>query len=88
MQGHDAVVARPCRYLTGLGDEHGTMVLIVRLLQRNNETRLEAGGGGGVTPSAARERVCMFQMVPWFLQMWLHTLQIAVDGQVLTTPLR
>ena len=52
------------------------MVLIVRLLQR------EGSRQAGPLQPPARERVCMFQMVPWFLQLWLHTLQIAVDGRV------
>lgn len=61
------------------------MVLIVRLLQRGNATGQAAGGGGRTAP-ADQERVCMFQQVPWFLQLWLHTLRIAVDGQVRAVP--
>ena len=67
-----------CRYLTGWGDEHGTMVLIVRSLQPHlNETK-----ASGVKESVGSVQVCLFQMVPWFLHLWLHTLQVAIDGQV------
>ena len=69
--------------MTGLGDEHGTLVLIVRLAQRGNATSQAAGGG---RPADSPVRVCTFQMVPWFLQLWMHTLQIAIDGQVRRPP--
>lgn len=75
---NDKPLIKPCRYLTGWGDEHGTMVLIVRSLQPHlNETK-----ASGVKESVGSVQVCLFQMVPWFLQLWLHTLQVAIDGQV------
>jgi len=54
------------------------MVLIVRSLQPH----LNATSASGVEESVGSVQVCLFQMVPWFLQLWLHTLQVAIDGQV------
>lgn len=74
----DKPLITSCRYLTGWGDEHGTMVLVVRSLQPH----VNATSASGVEESVGSVQVCLFQMVPWFLQLWLHTLQVAIDGQV------
>lgn len=60
------------RYVTGSGNMHGGMVL---QLQRTQESAAAAGGGGNVS-------VCIFQVVPWQMRLWLHTLQLLIDGQV------
>jgi hypothetical protein len=26
--------------------------------------------------------VCILQVVPWYVRVWLHTLQLTIDGQV------
>ena len=40
----------------------------------------EAGGGGG--DGGAAGEVCVFQLVPWFVKLWLHTLELRINGQV------
>lgn len=68
--GGEGPVFAVSRYITGTGNLHGGMVL-----------RLEAvdvagsGGGGNVS-------VCVFQVVPWYVRLWLHTLELRLDDQV------
>lgn len=61
------------RHVTGRGEERGRIVLQLDLLA-------SAGSGSGGGQGA---RLCIFQLVPWWAQLWLHTLHLTYDGQVL-----
>lgn len=56
------------RYLAGKGDERGTIVTEVRF-----EAGAEAGRGGLL--------LCVSQLVPWYVRLYLHSLALTVDGQ-------
>lgn len=56
------------RYIVGSGNLHGGMVLE---LQATEQPAAEGDVG-----------VCIFQMVPWYVRLWLHTQQLTIDGQV------
>eukprot|EP00873_Tetraselmis_striata_P016430 jgi/Tetstr1/436694/TSEL_002722.t1 len=59
---------RAHRYLAGKGDERGTIVTEVRF-----EAGAEAGRGGLL--------LCVSQLVPWYVRLYLHSLALTVDGQ-------
>lgn len=63
------------RYITGTGNLHGGMVLHLTAAQP------------AVGISNANISVCIFQVVPWYVRLWLHTLELRVDGQVGWAPL-
>jgi phosphatidylinositol glycan class T len=54
-------------YTTGSGNLHGGMVLEL--------TRQPGQAANATLP------VCIFQVVPWYVRVWLHTLQLRVDGR-------
>ncbi|MEW5312572.1 MAG: hypothetical protein WDW38_004198 [Sanguina aurantia] len=49
-------------------------------------TEKRSGGHGGRVDSdgdAGEESVvCIFQVVPWFIKLWLHSMELTMDGQV------
>jgi hypothetical protein len=53
------------QHLLGSGDDMGTWMLELR----------------NALPEKRAVLVCTATMIPWFLQAWLHTLQISIDGQ-------
>jgi hypothetical protein len=59
------------RYITGSGNLHGGLVVEIRQAS-------EAAAAAG----AHNMSVCIFQVVPWQIRLWLHTLQLSIDGQV------
>jgi hypothetical protein len=59
------------RYTTGSGNLHGGLVVEVRQAP-------EAAAAAG----AHNMSMCIFQVVPWQIRLWLHTLQLSIDGQV------
>lgn len=63
-----------CRFITGSGDEHGVLVLSIRdsCRQQNDSD----------PPVSTELTVCPFQLLPVYMQAWLHTLNIRTDGQV------
>ncbi|KAI8464451.1 MAG: Gpi16 subunit, GPI transamidase component-domain-containing protein [Monoraphidium minutum] len=58
------------RYTTGAGYMNGGAVLEITVSDG------DSGGGDEVSPRT----VCVFQTVPWYVRVWLHTLRLAVDG--------
>ena len=44
----------------------------------DGDNRGRGGGGDG----AAAGEVCVFQLVPWYVKLWLHTLELRINGQV------
>ncbi|KAG2448857.1 hypothetical protein HYH02_006208 [Chlamydomonas schloesseri] len=83
------------RYVTGAGMLRGGMVLAVRrspqLRERLRVAAAEAGGacagaavgGGGAAADGVclLEVVCVYQVFPWYIRPWLHTLSVLYDGQ-------
>ncbi|KAF8065876.1 STP13 [Scenedesmus sp. PABB004] len=59
------------RYITGTGNLHGGAVL-----QLTRQAPPPDAGDGRANVS-----VCVFQVVPWHVRLWLHTLQLSIDGQ-------
>lgn len=43
--------------------------------------RSNSSSGGGAGPCGAEE-VCVYQLVPWYMRLWLHTLELRLNGQV------
>lgn len=37
--------------------------------------------------TAVQERVCFLQQIPWFIRVWIHSIQIAFDGKVRLEPI-
>uniref|UniRef100_A0A383WL46 GPI transamidase component PIG-T n=1 Tax=Tetradesmus obliquus TaxID=3088 RepID=A0A383WL46_TETOB len=62
------------RYIAGSGNLHGGMVLEVHQAQQAAAAAAAADDGRNVS-------VCIFQVVPWQIRVWLHTLQLSIDGQ-------
>lgn len=40
-----------------------------------------AGSGDGCGASSDGDPVCVRQVLPWYVRVWLHTLQLSLDGQ-------
>jgi phosphatidylinositol glycan class T len=71
-------------YTTGSGNLHGGMVLeLVRTAQHGPAAAAgsAAGSSSSSTVGQATLPICIFQVVPWYVRMWLHTLQLRLDGQ-------
>ncbi|KIY99334.1 GPI transamidase component PIG-T [Monoraphidium neglectum] len=83
------------RYTTGAGFMHGGMVLRLATAAGAGPAAApsgagtgssQAGGGGAADLSTAaaaaagNRTVCVFQIVPWYVRVWLHTLTLTVDG--------
>lgn len=84
------------RFVTGAGMLRGGIVLAVRRSPELQE-RLQAAaaaveggcGGAGASRVAADGGgvchlavVCVYQVFPWYIRPWLHTLSVLYDGQV------
>lgn len=67
-------------YTLGSGTAHGTLVIDMQLSPGAAARMhpLAHDSGAGVSQPA----LCVSQLVPWYVRLWLHTLQLLVDGQV------
>jgi hypothetical protein len=63
------------RFITGTGQLHGGMTLQLTAVQQQDLDPGTAGAGGNIS-------VCILQVVPWYIRLWLHTLRLSIDGQV------
>jgi hypothetical protein len=77
------------RFITGTGQLHGGMVLQLTAVQPSDDglgyhsTPAAAGSSNSSSNSSGRNMsVCILQVVPWYIRLWLHTLQLSIDGQV------
>jgi len=59
----------------GSGNMHGSMIMQFLAV----DDRPAAASGPG---SSAPQPMCIFQVVPWYVRLWLHTLRLHIDGQV------
>ena len=85
-----AAAARPsirvARYTTGQGFMRGAMTL--RLSAADEAAGLggaygsstDSSSSGSSSSSGGSVTVCVFQVVPWYVRLWLHTLRLTVDG--------
>jgi hypothetical protein len=86
------------RHVTGRGEERGRILLQVGLgaalwdgaspsQQRTEEVEEQATRSLqqdilSSSSSSSSPQLCIFQVVPWWAQLWLHTLRLHYDGQV------
>jgi len=84
-----AVAAQPelqvVRYTTGAGFMHGGIVL--RIATSSSTAAATAAAAAGVAAATASpdraevdRTVCIFQTVPWYVRIWLHTMRLTIDG--------
>lgn len=59
------------RFLMGSGNERGAIAISLKSAEPNN---------GNITDTC-RLRVDVFQVVPWYVKMYYHTIQLFFDGQ-------
>jgi hypothetical protein len=75
---------------------HGGMTLQLTAVQHSHLHHSAAGSGhqdssssgdgssigSGSSSSERSISVCILQVVPWYVRVWLHTLRLTIDGQV------
>ncbi|KAF6168386.1 hypothetical protein GIB67_018226 [Kingdonia uniflora] len=65
------------RFLTGSGNERGSIVILLR------STEYSAGVmGGNAAGDGCKLQVVIFQAVPWYVKLYFHTLQVVIDGRL------
>jgi hypothetical protein len=81
------------RHVTGRGEERGRILLQVGLgaalwagaspSQRQTAAAKQAASHAVQHNmlSTSGAQLCIFQVVPWWAQLWLHTLRLHYDGQ-------
>jgi len=79
---------RVTRFLTGSGNERGSIAIV---LKANSESYLRSCSK--FTPENKDAQVCaldegasgidvtIFEMVPWYVRLYFHTLKVVLDGQ-------
>ncbi len=82
-----AAKARPLwdvhRYITGYGNMNGGMVLELHAAaSKSSEAQATAGSSSSSSGMDGMRHVCIFQIVPWYIRVWLHTLRLNINGQV------
>lgn len=82
------------RHVTGRGEERGRILLQVSLgtalwdgaSPSQQQTAAVEQKASRATQqdmlSTSSVQLCMFQVVPWWAQLWLHTLRLHYGGQV------
>lgn len=63
------------RFLLGSGNERGAIAISMRSTSSNDV------GKAGYNEEECSLRVGIFQMVPWYVKVYYHTLQVYVDGE-------
>lgn len=64
------------RFLMGSGNERGAIAISLK------STKLSEGSlGADINKDSCKLRVDVFQVVPWYVKVYYHTLRIFVDGQ-------
>lgn len=70
------------RFITGTGQLHGGMVLQLTAVQASDAGHRSSPAVGSSSSSGSNMSVCILQVVPWYIRLWLHTLRLSIDGQV------
>ncbi|KAI5679959.1 hypothetical protein M9H77_01186 [Catharanthus roseus] len=68
------------RYLMGSGNERGSIAISIKSTQRSDHMK-----NPDKTEEGCRMRVDIFQVVPWYVKVYYHTLKFFLDEQL--TPL-
>ncbi|GAB2298401.1 hypothetical protein Dimus_032466 [Dionaea muscipula] len=63
------------RFLMGAGNERGTIAISLK-----SDDLMERYLGFGQSDESCTLRVDVFQIVPWYIKIYYHTLQIILDG--------
>uniref|UniRef100_A0A2P2IVV0 Uncharacterized protein MANES_13G046400 n=1 Tax=Rhizophora mucronata TaxID=61149 RepID=A0A2P2IVV0_RHIMU len=64
------------RFLMGSGNERGAIALLLKSTGWNNSSL-----GKNTVDDECKLRVDIFQVVPWYIKVYYHTLQLFVDNQ-------
>ncbi|GMH30938.1 hypothetical protein Nepgr_032781 [Nepenthes gracilis] len=65
------------RFLMGSGNERGSIAVSLKPAEH-----VESYLATGLSDNECKLRVDVFQVVPWYVKVYYHTLQIFVDGQI------
>ncbi|KAI4304576.1 hypothetical protein MLD38_040064 [Melastoma candidum] len=71
---------RVSRFLMGSGNERGAIAITLTSPYKNAEFMLASGAH-----EACPVTVNVFQVVPWYIKVYYHTLRIALDGELQPT---
>lgn len=66
---------RASRFLLGSGNERGAIAISMKSTRSNNVDR------AGYVEKECWLRVGIFQMVPWYVKVYYHTLKVFLDGE-------
>ncbi|XP_057809052.1 uncharacterized protein LOC131023522 [Salvia miltiorrhiza] len=64
------------RFLLGSGNERGAIAISMKSTRSNNVEKT-----GGYSENECWLRVGVFQMVPWYVKVYYHTLKLFLDGE-------
>lgn len=68
---------RVSRFLMGSGNERGAIAMTLTSTEQNEEFTLVSGAS-----EVCALTVNVFQVVPWYIKVYYHTLRISVDGEL------
>ncbi|RZC83034.1 hypothetical protein C5167_045821 [Papaver somniferum] len=66
------------RFLMGSGNQRGSIAISLRSTGSSTEGFI---GAGDIFGDVCKVRVDIFQVVPWYVKVYFHTLQVYVDGK-------
>ena len=71
-------------YLTGSGTLRGRLVMVITLHPTLREVHNAAYTSGETSQQqrSAAGALCIFQVVPWYVRLYMHTLTLTINGQV------
>lgn len=64
------------------GSSHGAHAHAHGNEEGHGSTQTSSSSSSSDSTGCMAEVVCMFQVVPWYVRPWLHTLTLSLDGQV------
>ncbi|CAA3023826.1 GPI transamidase component PIG-T [Olea europaea subsp. europaea] len=70
---------RASRFLMGSGNERGAIAISLKSSRNNNTQRV------GCSENGSQLRIDIFQVVPWYVKVYYHTLKVFVDGELQST---
>lgn len=70
---------RASRFLMGSGNERGAIAISLKSSGNNNTQRV------GCSEKGSLLRIDIFQVVPWYVKVYYHTLKVFIDGELQST---
>ncbi|XP_022865005.1 GPI transamidase component PIG-T-like [Olea europaea var. sylvestris] len=70
---------RASRFLMGSGNERGAIAISLKSSGNNNTQRV------GCSENGSQLRIDIFQVVPWYVKVYYHTLKVFIDGELQST---